>query len=297
MSHDWTLSNRIGFSDKIYKTFNPKKYNKKNDSEEISLLSHQKIVKDYMQNEAPYRGLLLYHELGSGKSIASVAAAENYISHKKIFVLSPASLATNYENEIIKASSLGKTFKKIWKLIKINRTKETLEILLKKYGITDKIIKKDNLVWVPGYDNDIPEAVILKNNYEKDDATIINLMKNHIIKNKYNFISYNGLTQKLITELGKLPFDNSFVIIDEVHNFISRVVNGSKLAKSIYNHIMNATNCKMVLLSGTPIINNPFEIATLINLIRGPMTLYNLSLLQKSSIPSLENIKNKLESS
>ena len=296
MAHDWTLSNRIGFSDNMYKTFNPKNYNKKKDDEEISLLSQQKIVKDYMQNDAPYRGLLLYHELGSGKSIASVAAAENYINHRKIFVLSPASLATNYENEIIKVSSLGKAFKKKWKLVKINKTKETSEILLKKYGITDKIIKKDNLVWIPAYDDDIPEAVILKDNHEKDDATIINLMKNHIIRNKYNFISYNGLTQKLITELGKSPFDNSFVVIDEVHNFISRVVNGSKLAKSIYNHMMNANDCKMVLLSGTPIINNPFEIATLINLVRGPMSLYHLSLLKSSSIPSLESIRNKLES-
>lgn len=297
LPNDWTLSNRIGFSDKIYKTFNPKNYNKKiEDETKINFLSQQKVVSDYMQNNSPYRGLLLYHELGSGKSGASVAASEDYVNHRKIFVMTPASLAMNYENEIMKFSKLGSKLKKNWKLIKINRTKEVLDILLDKYGISDKIIKKDNLVWIPFYKDDIPEVVIIKEKSEVSDEKLIDLMKNHIIRNKYHFISYNGLTQKLITELGKSPFDNSFIVIDEVHNFISRIVNGSKLSKSIYNHIMTATNCKLVLLSGTPIINNPFEIATLINLLRGPLTIYNLGLLKNSSLPSLENIQTKLES-
>jgi hypothetical protein len=117
------------------------------------------------------------------------------------------------------------------------------------------------------------------------DATIGN-----IIRNRYTFINYNGLTAKMIKELGKSPFDDSFIIIDEIHNFISRIVNGSKLARSIYNYMMTAKNIKMVLLSGTPIINQPYEIATLINLIRGPMDVYELSLLKASKPPVKANI-------
>ena len=94
----------------------------------------------------------------------------------------------------------------------------------------------------------------------------------------------------MIKELGKSPFDDTFVIIDEIHNFISRIVNGSRLARAIYNHMMNAKNIKMVLLSGTPIINQPYEIATLINLIRGPMTSYELPLLKASKPPNKEAI-------
>jgi hypothetical protein len=33
----------------------------------FSLLTHQKIVRDYINLYTPYRGLLLYHGLGSGK--------------------------------------------------------------------------------------------------------------------------------------------------------------------------------------------------------------------------------------
>ena len=35
-------------------------------------LTHQKIVRDYINLYTPYRGLLLYHGLGSGKSCSSI---------------------------------------------------------------------------------------------------------------------------------------------------------------------------------------------------------------------------------
>ena len=38
------------------------------DSTAFSLLTHQKIIKDYLNLYTPYRGLLLYHGLGSGKT-------------------------------------------------------------------------------------------------------------------------------------------------------------------------------------------------------------------------------------
>lgn len=307
---NWILPNRIGYNKKIYETFNPNKYpiKKENinsckcdkdvcdlDTNTIKLFPQQRIIRDYIQINSPYRGILLYHELGSGKSAASIAAAEGYVrQNRKIFVLTPASLSQNYENELMKMSELGLNMKKSWTLLKLKpkkeRTKETIE-KLKDYAINENIIKADNNVWIPLYKDDIPDSFVIKSNIlfkslDNDEKKSINETIIHIIKNRYTFISYNGLTQKLITSLGKLPFNDSFIIIDEIHNFISRVVNGSKLARNIYNSIMSASNCKIVLLSGTPIINNPYEIASLINLIRGPMYIYNTSIL-KSSLKTL----------
>lgn len=312
--NNWILPNRIAYNNYVYNTFNPSKYPIKkakkaaceceNDvcdipSETISLFPQQRIVRDYIQVRSPYRGLLLYHELGAGKSGASIAAAEGYINRKKIFVMTPASLAQNYENELMKISTIGLNLKKSWTLLKVDiKNKNIVDILLNQYAISG--IKKDGLVWVPLYQNDIPDAVIITNGKkysslsseekEKIDATIIN-----IIRNRYTFISYNGLTQKMVKELTDKGFDNSFIIIDEIHNFISRVVNGSRLVRGVYNSIMTAKDCKLVLLSGTPIINNPYEIATLINLIRGPMNIYGLKLLKSSSEPTnamiIQNMK------
>lgn len=310
---NWLMPNRIGYNKKIFNDFNPSNYSKmpkkklckcdvdicEVDNNVISLFPHQRLIKDYIQFDSPYRGILLYHELGSGKSAASLAAAEGYIERKKIVVLTPASLAQNYENEIMKISKLGSNLKKIWSFIAIKDKGKDVVKVLDKYAISPSFIKKDGGVWIPLYQNDIPDANIIKNNQDyntlsAEDRSKIDLTITHIIRNRYKFISYNGLTTKNISELGKEPFNNSFVVVDEIHNFISRVVNGSKLARSVYNSLMSAVDCKLVLLSGTPIINNPYEIATLINLLRGPMDIYELNLLKKSSEPSINDIETNL---
>jgi hypothetical protein len=304
--NNWILPNRIGYNDKIFKTFKPENYqptlksscDKTGDisNTSINLFPQQRLIKDYIQVDSPYRGLLLYHELGSGKSGASIAAAEGYLNKKKMFVLTPASLATNYENEILTLSSVGLNLKKDWSLVSLNKNNQkVVEILKNRYAITPTIIKKDGLVWIPLYENDIPNAIIIKSIVDETDKQSINLMISHIIRNRYTFISYNGLNNKMINNLGKTPFDNSFVIIDEVHNFSSRIVNGSKLAKNVYDKLMSAKDCKIILLSGTPIINNPYEIATIINLIRGYMNIYKIPYLSIEENITIDDINKQLE--
>jgi superfamily II DNA or RNA helicase len=71
---------------------------------------------------------------------------------------------------------------------------------------------------------------------------------------KYVFITYN---YNIHENLDQYKFKNSLVIIDECHNLINSYKNGSKNAVAIYDKIM-ATNCRVLALSGTPIIqDNP----------------------------------------
>ena len=53
----------------------------------ISLLLHQQITRDYLNLYTPYRGLLLYHGLGSGKTCTSIAIAEGMKDNKKIIII------------------------------------------------------------------------------------------------------------------------------------------------------------------------------------------------------------------
>ena len=303
---DWVLPNRIGYNKKIYDTFNPSKYviddaDADGDGDAaakkygMKLLRQQKIVKDYMQYDSPYRGILLYHELGSGKSIASIAASEGYVFKKKVVIMTPASLSQNYENELLFASKVGRNLKRNWTQVKVDKkSMAMMKSLTDKYAIADKFVKKNGLVWVPLYRGDIEGAEVVTESVKYYSDTKyreeLDLAISHILRNRYTFINYNGLTEKMIKELGAKPFDNAFIIIDEIHNFISRIVNGSRLAKSIYVHMMNARGTKLILLSGTPIINQPHEIATLINLVRGPIKEYNVDLLKKSNVPDLKAI-------
>jgi hypothetical protein len=71
-------------------------------------------------------------------------------------------------------------------------------------------------------------------------------------------------------------FSDSLIVIDEAHTFIRTVSNKSKLSAPLYEYIMNAKRCKILLLSGTPIINNPYEILHLCNLLRGPIITYKI---------------------
>jgi hypothetical protein len=85
------------------------------------------------------------------------------------------------------------------------------------------------------------------------------------------------------------------VVIDEAHNLISRIVNkinkkktfgkintntlaAEPLAIQIYDYLMRANNCRVVLLTGTPIINYPNEIGVLFNILRGYIKTWHLPL-------------------
>lgn len=87
----------------------------------------------------------------------------------------------------------------------------------------------------------------------------------------YYFIHYNGQPLKQLKIFkSSNPFDNSVIIIDEIHNFVNTLPKEIKSARhEIYNMIMNAKNSKLIFLSGTPIMNEPFELSFMFNMLRG----------------------------
>ena len=42
----------------------------------VEAFSYQKFIMEYLRQASPYRGLLVYHGLGSGKTCSAIAAAE-----------------------------------------------------------------------------------------------------------------------------------------------------------------------------------------------------------------------------
>ncbi len=67
--------------------------------------------------------------------------------------------------------------------------------------------------------------------------------------------------------------DHTMVIVDEAHNLFNAIVNGSKNASIIYNKIMEAKNIRVLFLTGTPMINDPFELVPCFNMIDGSKLL------------------------
>ena len=93
-------------------------------------------------------------------------------------------------------------------------------------------------------------------------------------------------------------FDNSVLIIDEVHNLTNAMskANHGVRARYLEKIIMNAKKLKLVFLSGTPMINNLFETAKLFNLLRGYINTYEITIKDTKSL-SRDVLKRSLETS
>lgn len=268
-----------------------------NDDSQFSLLVHQKIVRDYINLYTPYRGLLLYHGLGSGKTCTSIAIAEGLKNDKRVLIMTPASLRSNYIEELKKCGDYLYKKNQFWEFIDTVKHPELVEYLSSILGITQEYIKENKGAWFinvkkePNYD---------ELTFEKQ--TSLNKQLDKMISYKYEFLNYNGMRLSHLQSLSQggsiNPFSNRVIIIDEAHNFVSRIVNKlkkpSSLSMKLYNYLIMAENTKIVFLSGTPIINYPNEIAILFNILRGSITTYNIKLQSKlkSDITYEKIIKN-----
>ena len=221
---NWILPNRKEFAEWINETFLKYRATGKEQphSKKFTPFKYQQLLRDYMQNNSPYRGVLLYHSLGSGKTCTAITIAENLKTERNIVVMLPASLRTNF----------------------------------------------------------IEDGLLFCGDEKYSNS-------NSDYKEKYSFISYNANnTLQQLKKIGSL--DNKVIIIEEVHNLISKMISGiigiSKQGLEIYNYLMNAQNAKIVALSGTPIINDPFECAVLFNILRGFVELTYYRIISVSQI-------------
>ena len=245
------------------------------DSASVALLTHQKIVRDYLNIYSPYRGLLLFHGLGSGKTCSSIAIAEGLKTFKKIVVMTPASLRMNYIEEMkSKCGDLMYKKNQYWEFIESRGNAELTRVLSQILMLPDeKFVRSNGGAWMVN--------VTKPSNYETEltpsQRVRVDRQIDEMINTKYEFINYNGLRAEKLKSMTDgythNPFDNTVVIIDEAHNFVSRIVNKLKrptsMAYRLYHFLLSAQNAKVVLLTGTPIINYPNEIAVLFNILRG----------------------------
>ena len=284
-------------------------------STDFSLLTHQKIVRDYMNLYTPYRGLLLYHGLGSGKTCTSIAIAEGMKDSKRVIIMTPASLRANYIEELKKCGDLLYKRNQYWEWISTVDNPEALKTISILLNLPQEYIRRHNGAFFIN--------VKKRSNYNDisdTDKSVLEEQLNEMIKQKYTFINYNGLRAKRLSEMTsgftKNIFDNSVIIIDEAHNLISRIVNKLKkekhvtgeekrkkkeegkeekaeslfgdqtplnLAAKLYYMLLRAKNARIVLLTGTPVINYPNEFGILFNILRGYIKTWKIPLVVKTN--------------
>ena len=206
--------------------------------------NYQKFVKGYLSLETPFRGLLVYHGLGTGKTATSIITTEG-LSQRRINTFLPKSLKENFITEIKDKKFTGDEYDislNNWQLHtgKDLENKDLLE-LFKKYDLSDKFLKnvlrstkREVKEKYPDKLDEIEKGVFVKitdyfdktkeiytttgelidnkiiDSYENvnkfSDINIIQLenQTNELILNKYNFIHSNALPTISKEQLSKL---------------------------------------------------------------------------------------------
>jgi hypothetical protein len=331
------MNNRAIFINSINELFKPYKEELESNESDITcdnigsslgnfdLLLHQKLVRDYLNLYTPYRGLLLYHGLGSGKTCTSIAIAEGFKSAKDVIIMTPASLHANYTEQLKQCGDYMYKKNQYWEWIPTNGNEEMENTLSRELSLNVNYIKEKNGAWFVNVKKPTNYSTLTS----KEKAALTDQI-NKMISSKYHFINYNGLTPSAFETLSanytKNIFDDKIIIIDEAHNFIGRIVNklnnlfktkptgksvdqdteehflfqhkktGTSEAEDkrktkepspiryphlslrLYEYLLLAKNARVVLLTGTPIINYPNEIAVLFNILRGYIKSYSIPL-------------------
>jgi len=294
---EYYLNNRQGFVSAIAKLFDPIRQQLARQTMPPScddkvgtfgLLPQQEIVLNYINNYTPYRGLLLYHGLGSGKTCAAIAAAEGMMDRRHVYVMTPASLRKNFVEEIKFCGAPIYSRDQHWTFVEAAPRTAKSKMLAQVSGLSQTYINNKKGAWVidtrhpPNWDN-----------LTDSQRASLDAQMTQVITDKYTFIHYNGIRKDGFGQLKREakskrgvsnPFSGAVVVLEEAHNFVGMIVNKLKgkkdsLTREMYQLLMEAEDTKIVFLTGTPFVNYPNEMAIMFNMLRGLMRVhvYNIT--------------------
>ena len=186
-------------------------------------MKHQKLIARFLSSYTPYNSLLLYHEMGSGKTCSSIAAIEQI------------------KNE--------------------NNSFNGALILARGDNLLDNFMNE--LVFKCTYGQYIPEDYDSLTELEKTHR------KKKAIRDWYDLRKFDSMAK----EIKRLPdkilrdrYSNKVIVIDEIHN-IREHDSDIAMYQQFHRLLHIVENCKIILMSGTPMKDTPDEIGTVMNLI------------------------------
>lgn len=270
-------------------------------SSEMSLGPQQKFMGQIMGPSSNFNNVLVYHGLGSGKSCTSIVIGEalkNSTSSRIIYAV-PAPLVDQYFEEIAGEIRNGSFFScPSFCLTKSQDGDESTRNFYLSETKNNNLINLQNKLQkeVSKLDEaeilvEVDESPTNKKNFA-DQQRKVDLKKFELeryqdsikdnIKKTFEIISHNKFIESLyktgtnkqfikgtkLTSTDSALFKkNGLLIIDEIQRLVSA---GGTFYKKLYNAIKYYfhPSLKLVLMSATPIYDNPYELALTINLLR-----------------------------
>ena len=222
---------------------------------EFILMSHQEFLRNFISQDTPYNGILIYHGTGFGKTCSAISIAEGF---KDIL------MDMNKKALIILGAKIRQNFKK------------TIYNLEKEYNKK----KPDDIVQCTGNTYTITQPSLTYKQKQRKINSEINSyyeffgpeqLSNYVMKRLTNWDGNpDHLTPQNINAIKK-EYSNRIIIIDEVHNIKTleseKDIFKKKSPTVIETIIKYADNCRLVLMSATPMFDNPKEIIYIMNLL------------------------------
>ena len=227
---------------------------------EFEMAPHQAFVRNFLSFQTPYNSLLLYHGLGSGKTLSSIGVCEemrDYLKqmgiNKRIIVVASPNVQDNFKMQLFDERKL----KKVDGTWTINNF------------IGNKLIKEVN----PMNMKNIPKEKIISQIKSVINTSYLFLgygeFANYIRKIEDVKEDYKNEKDKELRRLRNLrnEFNTRLIVIDEVHNIrITEDNENKKVAMYLMSLVRAAENMRLLLLSATPMYNSYKEIIWLLNL-------------------------------
>ena len=213
----------------------------------------QNILPNFINPDTPYKGILLMHGVGSGKTMTSIRIAEQFKEqikkyNTKIFVLVPGpNTRENFKKELV--MSTGKTYLKNKDLLN-QMTKTDIE-KEKRTAIYSALQYYRIMSYKSFYKKVLGEKIVEKK-----------ITDNNKIKSTYKKNIEGDIEREIVVD--KITnLNNSILIIDEAHN-----ISGNEYGEALKKIIKNSENLRIILLTATPMINLADEIVDLLNYLR-----------------------------
>ena len=234
----------------------------------FELSSHQLFIKNFISFHTPYRSLLLYHGLGSGKTCSAIQVSEvmrhYYMKmnmNKKIMIIASPNVQIEIQKQLFDPSKLREK-NGLWYLDTCVGNE-----LIKEINPTNmQFIHRDKIVTRI---QNIIHRYYAFFGYNQFANFIAHKLKINLAE--FEFKKEPEEVKNIIKIKLKQIFRHQLIVIDEAHNL--RISTGSEtvglnklIIKAFLLLLENVKYLKLLLLSATPMYNSPKEIVNLINI-------------------------------
>ena len=200
---------------------------------------YQHFIGQFLSYRTPYRSALLYHGVGVGKTCSAITITEALLSSQittepMVWVIMPQALKNSFKSQVFNIDDF-----------------DTLD------GLTNQCTDQ----------NYIKLLNIYKSTLDKENREKLKSELKALLKTRYNIFTYDRFAKYIKDNYTNKIVENKVIIIDEAHNIRSTNTKVKDTYLALMKCLEKGVNNRLVLLSATPMYNEPRDILELLKLL------------------------------